>query len=58
MRCIDCDSPPRYVAKVAYSCSAGVYLCEQHAAEERARGDVIEIRSLRRVEVERSGRTA
>jgi len=41
-----CDQPPRYVARLTGTCQPEVHLCEEHAAEERAHGDVIEIRSL------------
>lgn len=48
-----CDQPPRYAARLTWSCQPEVHLCEEHAAVERAHGDVIEIRSLPREQASR-----
>lgn len=42
-----CEREARYLALLSWS-SQRWYLCEDHAAEERALGDVLEIRSLPR----------
>lgn len=42
----ECGRPAEYEARVNWT--AGVmFLCREHAASERAHGDVLEIRSLR-----------
>ncbi|HEY3718303.1 MAG TPA: hypothetical protein VGL39_27590 [Jatrophihabitantaceae bacterium] len=48
-----CDQPPRYAARLTWSCQPEIHLCEDHAAVERAHGDVIEIRSLPREQAAR-----
>lgn len=42
-----CDVQARYIVLTNWS-SARIYMCEDHAQEERAHDDVIEIRSLPR----------
>lgn len=45
-----CDQQAKYIALLSWS-NQRWYLCEEHAQEERASDDVIEIRSLPREQV-------
>lgn len=42
-----CTHPARYVARVTWTFGE-LHLCEDHAQQERAHGDVISIRTLER----------